>query len=59
MENNLDGLIRKEDLLTVTEENPELKIGDEVEAVIVNIDKQNNRVRLSMKRLESQKIEKF
>ncbi|MCI0501196.1 MAG: S1 RNA-binding domain-containing protein, partial [Epsilonproteobacteria bacterium] len=55
LENNLDGLIRKEDLLTVTEENPELKIGDEVEAVIVNIDKQNNRVRLSMKRLESQK----
>ncbi len=55
LENNLDGLIRKEDLLTVTEENPELKIGDEVEAVVVNIDKQNNRVRLSMKRLESQK----
>jgi small subunit ribosomal protein S1 len=55
LENNLDGLIRKEDLLTVSEENPELKIGDEVEAVVVNIDKQNNRVRLSMKRLESQK----
>jgi len=55
LENNLDGLIRKEDLLTVNEENPELQIGDEVEAVVVNIDKQNNRVRLSMKRLESQK----
>jgi small subunit ribosomal protein S1 len=55
LENNLDGLIRKEDLLTVSEENPELQIGDEVEAVVVNIDKQNNRVRLSMKRLESQK----
>ena len=52
---NLDGLIRKEDLLPVTEENPELKIGDEIEAVVVNIDKQNNRVRLSVKRLESQK----
>ena len=52
---NLDGLIRKEDLLPVNEENPELQIGDEVEAVIVNIDKQNNRVRLSVKRLESQK----
>ncbi|MBI3873729.1 MAG: S1 RNA-binding domain-containing protein [Arcobacter sp.] len=55
LENNLDGLIRKEDLLAVSEESPELKIGDEVEAVVVNIDKQNNRVRLSMKRLESQK----
>ncbi len=55
LEDNLDGLIRKEDLLAVTEENPELKIGDEVEAVVVNIDKQNNRVRLSMRRLESQK----
>ncbi len=55
LEDNLDGLIRKEDLLATTEENPELKIGDEVEAVVVNIDKQNNRVRLSMKRLESQK----
>jgi small subunit ribosomal protein S1 len=52
---NLDGLIRKEDLLPVTEENPELQIGDEVEAVVVNIDRQNNRVRLSVKRLESQK----
>ncbi|HIP11720.1 MAG TPA: 30S ribosomal protein S1 [Arcobacter sp.] len=54
LENNLDGLIRKEDLLVVAEGEEELKIGDEVESVIVNIDRQNNRVRLSVRRLESQ-----
>ncbi|MCK5294699.1 MAG: 30S ribosomal protein S1, partial [Arcobacteraceae bacterium] len=54
LENNLDGLIRKEDLLQVAEGESEVAIGDEIEAVIVNIDKQNNRVRLSVKRLESQ-----
>ncbi len=54
LENNLDGLIRKEDLLVVEEGSEELKIGDEIESVIVNIDKQRNRVRLSSKRLESQ-----
>ncbi len=51
---NLDGLIRKEDLLT-KEDGSEIKIGDEIEAVVVNIDKQKNRVRLSEKRLASQK----
>ena len=55
LEDNLDGLIRKEDLLPVTEEDPEVQIGDEIEAVVVNIDRQNNRVRLSVKRLEAQK----
>ena len=54
LENNLDGLIRKEDLLQTSEGEEELKIGDEIESVIVNIDKQRNRVRLSSKRLESQ-----
>ncbi len=52
---NLDGLIRKEDLLKKEEETEELKVGDEIEAVVVNIDKQKNRVRLSEKRLASQK----
>ena len=52
---NLDGLIRTEDLLPTEEGEEELKIGDEIEAVVVNIDKQRNRVRLSVKRLESQK----
>jgi len=52
---NLDGLIRKEDLSKPEEGEEELAIGDEVEAVVVNIDKQKNRVRLSVKRLASQK----
>jgi len=52
---NLDGLIRKEDMIAPAEGEEEPKIGDEIEAVVVNIDKQRNRVRLSVKRLESQK----
>ena len=55
LENNLDGLIRKEDLLKPEEGEEEVKIGDEIEAVVVNIDKQRNRVRLSVRRLASQK----
>ncbi len=55
LENNLDGLIRKEDLTPVGEDEEELKIGQTIESVVVNIDKQRNRVRLSSKRLESQK----
>jgi small subunit ribosomal protein S1 len=53
LEDNLDGLIRKEDLVVVGEDEEELKIGDEIESVVVNIDRQRNRVRLSNKRLES------
>ena len=55
LEDNLDGLIRKEDLLKVEEGEEEVKVGDEIEAVVVNIDKQRNRVRLSVRRLASQK----
>jgi small subunit ribosomal protein S1 len=55
LENNLDGLIRKEDMMKPEEGEEEVKIGDEIEAVVVNIDKQRNRVRLSIKRLASQK----
>ena len=55
LEDNLDGLVRKEDLLKPEEGEEELKIGDEIEAVVVNIDKQRNRVRLSVKRLATQK----
>jgi small subunit ribosomal protein S1 len=55
LEDNLDGLIRKEDLLKVEEGEEEVKIGDDIEAVVVNIDKQRNRVRLSVRRLASQK----
>ncbi len=52
LENNLDGLIRNEDLGPLEAE--EVKNGDEIEAVVVNIDTKRNRVRLSVKRLEQQ-----
>ncbi len=55
LENNLDGLIRKEDLMQPEDGEEEIKIGDEIEAVVVNIDKQKNRVRLSVRRLATQK----
>lgn len=53
LENGLDGLIRTEDFGPLNKD--ELKIGDEVEAVITNIDTKRNRVRLSVRRLEAQK----
>lgn len=53
LENGIDGLIRTEDLgnLNVSE----LKVGDEIEAVIVNIDTKKNRVRLSARKVETLK----
>ena len=47
LENNLDGLIRNEDFGPLKPD--EIKNGDEVEAVVVNIDTKKNRVRLSVK----------
>ena len=52
LENNLDGLIRTEDFGPLNAD--EVKIGDEVKSVIINIDTKKNRVRLSVKRLEQQ-----
>jgi len=52
LEDNLDGLIRNEDFGPL--ETEEVKNGDEIEAVVVNIDTKRNRVRLSVKRLEQQ-----
>ena len=52
LENNLDGLIRTEDFGPLNVE--EVNNGDEIEAVVVNIDTKRNRVRLSVKRLEQQ-----
>lgn len=52
LENNLDGLIRNEDFGPLKAD--EIKNGDEIEAVIINIDTKKNRVRLSVKRLEQQ-----
>jgi small subunit ribosomal protein S1 len=53
LENGIDGLIRTEDLGTLNVS--ELKAGDEIEAVIVNIDTKKNRVRLSAKKVETLK----
>ncbi len=52
LEDNLDGLIRNEDFGPLNAE--EVNVGDELEAVVVNIDTKKNRVRLSVKRLEQQ-----
>lgn len=49
----MDALIRNEDLYPLKKE--EIEVGSEIEGVIVAIDKQNNRVRVSVKRLERQK----
>jgi small subunit ribosomal protein S1 len=53
LENGIDGLIRTEDLGTLNVS--ELKAGDEIEAVIVNIDTKKNRVRLSARKVETLK----
>lgn len=52
LDDNLDGLIRNEDFGPLNVE--EVKNGDEIEAVVVNIDTKKNRIRLSVKRLEQQ-----
>ncbi len=52
LDDNLDGLIRNEDFGPLNAE--EVNNGDEIEAVVVNIDTKRNRVRLSVKRLEQQ-----
>jgi small subunit ribosomal protein S1 len=49
LEDGVDALIRKEDLGNIN--IADLKVGDEVEAVIVFIDEKKNRIRLSIKRL--------
>jgi len=54
LEDNVDALIRTEDLLSGAEEE-ELKVGDEIEAAISFIDDRKNRIRLSVKRLSKQK----
>ncbi len=49
----MDALIKNEDLYPLKKE--ELKMGDEIEGVLISIDKQNNRIRVSVKKLERQK----
>ena len=53
MDNDMDALIRNEDLAPLKKE--ELKIGDSVNGVISLIDEENNRIRVSIRRLERQK----
>jgi len=53
LEDNVDALIRLEDLGDVTAE--ELKVGEDIEAAIAFIDDKKNRIRLSVKRLSKLK----
>lgn len=53
LKDGIDALIRTEDLAPLKLE--ELKIGDEIEGVISLIDKENNKIRVSVRRLERKK----
>lgn len=53
LDKNIDALIKNEDLPPLKKD--ELKIGDDIEASIANIDIQNNKIRLSVKRLARKK----
>jgi len=50
LEGDMDALIRNEDLDPLVAEN--LKVGDDIEAVIAVIDAKRDRIRLSVKKLE-------
>jgi small subunit ribosomal protein S1 len=50
LEDGVDALIRDEDLAPLIKE--ELEIGQEIEAVIANIDTKRDRIRLSVKKLD-------
>lgn len=53
IDDEMDALIRNEDLPPLKKE--EIKIGDKINGVISLIDAQNNRIRVSVRRLERQK----
>lgn len=53
IDDEMDALIRNEDLSPLKKE--EIKIGDKINGVISLIDSQNNRIRVSVRRLERQK----
>ena len=53
IDNEMDALIRNEDLSPLKKE--EIKIGDSVNGVISLLDGANNKIRVSIKRLEKQK----
>lgn len=53
LDEDMDALIRNEDLFPIKKE--EIKVGDSIKGVISLIDKQNNKIRVSIRRLEKQK----
>jgi small subunit ribosomal protein S1 len=53
LDDNVDALIRKEDLGQINEED--LKVGDSIESAITFIDEKKNRIRLSVRRLSKLK----
>ncbi|MCI5968387.1 30S ribosomal protein S1 [Helicobacter sp.] len=53
IDNEMDALIRNEDLIPLKKE--EIKTGDKIDGVISLIDAPNNRIRVSVRRLERQK----
>lgn len=53
IDNDVDALIRTEDLSPFKKE--EIKVGDEISGAISLIDKENNRIRVSVRRLERAK----
>ncbi|MDA3968241.1 30S ribosomal protein S1 [Helicobacter ibis] len=53
VDGDIDALIRNEDLYPLKKD--EIKVGDEINGVISMIDTNNNKIRVSVKRLEKQK----
>lgn len=53
IDDTIDALIRNEDLAPIKKE--EVKLGDKIKGVISLMDAQNNRIRVSVRRLEKQK----
>ncbi len=53
IDDNIDALIRNEDLYPLKKE--ELSIGDSVDGVLTLIDDRNNKIRVSVRRLQKQK----
>lgn len=53
IDNEMDALIRNEDLAPLKKE--EIKVGDKINGIISLLDAENNRIRVSVRRLEKQK----
>ncbi len=53
LDKNIDALIKNEDLAPLKKD--ELKMGDNIEASIINIDSNNSKIRLSVKKLARKK----